>query len=262
MRNNYYITIVLIVTGFSFLIYASSGGITGVTKKNGTGCTCHGSMSSAVTVSITGPDTLLSGETGTYSVVISGGPLTKAGTDIAASEGTLTPASGSGLQKINGELTHISPKAPSGGVVTFQFTYTAPAQEGTYTLYAAGNSVNGNGNNGGDEWNFAVDKAVAVSAATGVNDEQNILSAYRLNQNYPNPFNPTTSISFNLAQEGFVSLKIYDALGNEAAELINENRSSGEYTVRFDASSFASGVYYYTLKVNNFTETKKMILEK
>jgi hypothetical protein len=214
-----------------------------------------------VTVNITGPDTLGVGATGTYTVTITGGPLAKAGTDIAASEGDLTPAAGSGLQKIDGELTHTAPKDPSGGVVTFQFTYTAPAQEGTYTLFAAGNSVNNNGSNGGDQWNFAADKVVTAAVISGVNDDEQVLSEYKLKQNYPNPFNPATNISYYVPEAGLVSLKIYDALGNVIAEPVNENKSSGEYTIHFDASNLASGVYYYRLKANNFMETK-MILEK
>lgn len=89
-----------------------------------------------------------------------------------------------------------------------------------------------------------------------------ILKEFSLNQNYPNPFNPETKISYHLPTEGRVSLKIFDVLGKEVADLVNEEKSSGAYKVNFDGSKFASGIYYYQLKTGNFIDTKKMILMK
>jgi len=83
-----------------------------------------------------------------------------------------------------------------------------------------------------------------------------------LYQNYPNPFNPTTSIKYSLPEQQFVSLKIFDILGNEVATLVNENKSAGNYEVNFDASNLSSGVYFYHLRASGFTETKKMLLMK
>jgi hypothetical protein len=80
--------------------------------------------------------------------------------------------------------------------------------------------------------------------------------------NYPNPFNPSTNISFYLPDAGNVSLKIYDLLGREAATLINDNLNAGNYSVEWNASNFASGIYFYTLKLANYSETKKMLLVK
>jgi len=85
---------------------------------------------------------------------------------------------------------------------------------------------------------------------------------YFLSQNYPNPFNPSTTISFHLPETGFVSLKIYDLLGNEVKTLINEERHVGEYSVKFDGSNLSSGVYFYRLASGNFSETKKLLLLK
>jgi photosystem II stability/assembly factor-like uncharacterized protein len=86
---------------------------------------------------------------------------------------------------------------------------------------------------------------------------------YSLEQNYPNPFNPSTSISFNLPQDGFVNLKIYNILGNEVAVLINNELLAGRHNYVFDASGLSSGVYFYRLEMNNkFFETKQMILLK
>jgi len=85
---------------------------------------------------------------------------------------------------------------------------------------------------------------------------------FSLEQNYPNPFNPTTSIQYSVNSNQFVSLKIYDLLGNELITLVNEMQHAGTYNIGFDASSLASGVYFYQLKQNNSVITKKMILLK
>ncbi|MGQ9805769.1 MAG: T9SS type A sorting domain-containing protein [Chlorobiales bacterium] len=85
---------------------------------------------------------------------------------------------------------------------------------------------------------------------------------YRLAQNYPNPFNPTTNISYVLPKAENVSLKIYDVLGREVATLVNEVKAAGAYTVPFNASNLASGVYFYRLQAGSFVQTKKMMLVK
>jgi hypothetical protein len=85
---------------------------------------------------------------------------------------------------------------------------------------------------------------------------------YSLSQNYPNPFNPTTYISFGLPEAAFVTLKIYDLLGNEIATLVNDNISAGMHNVAFDASSYPSGVYLYKIQAGTFIVTKKMVLLK
>ncbi len=94
-----------------------------------------------------------------------------------------------------------------------------------------------------------------------------IPSKFELTQNYPNPFNPTTTISYTIpvAELGFgltVLLKIYDMLGKEVATLVNEEQASGNYSVQFDASKLSSGIYYYTLKTEKYSDTKKMLLLK
>ena len=85
---------------------------------------------------------------------------------------------------------------------------------------------------------------------------------FKLNQNYPNPFNPVTNLEFGIPRPGFVSLKIYDMLGKEVATLVNSNLASGSYKYDFDGSALSSGTYFYTLKANEFIETKKMLLLK
>ncbi len=85
---------------------------------------------------------------------------------------------------------------------------------------------------------------------------------YDLSQNYPNPFNPSTIITYQLPKSGFVSLKVFDVLGNEVAKLVDENKQSGSYEVVFNASNLPSGVYFYTLNTGDFVSTKKMLLIK
>ena len=104
---------------------------------------------------------------------------------------------------------------------------------------------------------------VQVSNPTAVEDNlNNQPSAYSLEQNYPNPFNPTTNIGYRIPGTGFVSLKVYDALGREVATLVNEVKPAGNYLVNFNASNLASGIYFYRLKAGNFTQNHKMILLK
>lgn len=91
---------------------------------------------------------------------------------------------------------------------------------------------------------------------------EKIPDTYQLEQNYPNPFNPTTQIKYAVKQSGFVTIKVYNSLGKTVATLVNENKSAGFYIVNFDASRLASGIYFYTIKTNDFYDTKKMILIK
>jgi carboxyl-terminal processing protease len=93
-----------------------------------------------------------------------------------------------------------------------------------------------------------------------IKQEKIIPSAYSLSQNYPNPFNPTTSISFSVAKASFVTLKVYDIVGKEVADLISGQKDVGIYKYIFDASKLSSGVYFYKLQAGDFTDTKKMIL--
>ena len=85
---------------------------------------------------------------------------------------------------------------------------------------------------------------------------------FSLEQNYPNPFNPSTKIKYAINETGLVQLKVYDILGKEIANLVNENKEAGYYSVEFDASHLPSGVYIYQLQSNSFISSKKMILIK
>ncbi|MBS1514962.1 MAG: S8 family serine peptidase [Bacteroidetes bacterium] len=89
-----------------------------------------------------------------------------------------------------------------------------------------------------------------------------IPSVFELKQNYPNPFNPVTKISYSIPKAGIVTLKIFDVTGREVASLMNELKQPGVYAVDFNASSFASGVYFYRLESADFVDTKRMVLLK
>ena len=81
---------------------------------------------------------------------------------------------------------------------------------------------------------------------------------YLLKQNYPNPFNPKTIITYQIPVEGFVTLKLFDVLGNEVSTIINEKKLAGIYKVELDGSKLSSGIYFYKITSGNFVAVKKM----
>ncbi|MCL5030912.1 MAG: T9SS type A sorting domain-containing protein [Bacteroidetes bacterium] len=99
-------------------------------------------------------------------------------------------------------------------------------------------------------------------SVTGIDEEKNIPLAYSLSQNYPNPFNPGTIINYQLSASGNVTLKIYNVLGNEVKTLVDGFQPQGKYSVNFNASYLASGVYFYKIITGNFVSVKKMLLLK
>jgi hypothetical protein len=92
---------------------------------------------------------------------------------------------------------------------------------------------------------------------------KNVLpTEFLLEQNYPNPFNNSTVIKYSIPQEGLVTLKVYNLLGEEVARPVNGTKQTGNYEVSFDATGLTSGIYFYTLTAGSFRETKKMVLIK
>ena len=83
---------------------------------------------------------------------------------------------------------------------------------------------------------------------------------FKLSQNYPNPFNPSTKINYQIPSFNHVILKVYDVLGKEIAQLVNEEKPAGSYEINFNASKLSSGIYFYRLQARNYTQTRKMIL--
>lgn len=135
-------------------VLAYSTGITGYSGRTGATCmTCHGVGATPPSVELSGPTSLAAGATGEYVFTLRGGPAAVGGVDIAVSStaATLTPAAGSGMEQRDGELTHSpSPRPFVGDVLRFAFTLKAPSTGGAITLYAAGNSADGNSGNPGD----------------------------------------------------------------------------------------------------------------
>ncbi|MBU0474180.1 MAG: T9SS type A sorting domain-containing protein [Bacteroidetes bacterium] len=105
-----------------------------------------------------------------------------------------------------------------------------------------------------------IDGQFKYSDVVEVSINSELPTEFSLEQNYPNPFNPSTKISFNLPTNSFVTLKVYNAIGEEIATLVRGNEKVGIHEVTFDASKFASGIYFYEIKSNKHTITKKMLL--
>jgi hypothetical protein len=97
---------------------------------------------------------------------------------------------------------------------------------------------------------------------SGVTEPLNLPLSYELEQNYPNPFNPTTTIAFTLPVIEFVSLKIYNVLGNEVADLAGKEYMKGKHNIVFNADKFVSGMYFYKIQTPGFTKMRKMMLVK
>ena len=99
-------------------------------------------------------------------------------------------------------------------------------------------------------------------STTGISNGNIVINNFKLFQNYPNPFNPTTNIKYQIENNNFVTLKIYDILGREIKTLVNEKQSPGTYEVIFDGSGFPSGIYFCRINAGNFSDIKKMLLIK
>jgi len=102
-----------------------------------------------------------------------------------------------------------------------------------------------------------------LSEFTDVTEEvNNMPQGFTLSQNFPNPFNPSTTIKFSLPKATHVTLSIYNSLGQEVSKLISKDMNAGVYTTEWNATSFASGVYYYRIVASGFVQTKKLLLLK
>ena len=260
------INLLLIIIFLTIIIYAEINHETGMinsTKLNGEGCICHNQYyNDSVYVWIEGPDSVFIGDTVQFKLFMTGGPAVAGGFNIATYFGILNSIDTT-TQVISGELTHTMPNPFANDTATWNFLYTTPDSIVTDTLYSVANSVNGNGNPTLDEWNFGENFAInVIDQPVDLKNNRLHPADFALYQNYPNPFNPTTNFRFRIADFGFVTLKIYDTLGNEVATLVNDEKPAGEYELEFFASELSSGIYFYKLSSRGFSETKKMILMK
>ncbi|HSD63420.1 MAG TPA: T9SS type A sorting domain-containing protein [Ignavibacteriaceae bacterium] len=106
---------------------------------------------------------------------------------------------------------------------------------------------------------------ITASSPTAVDDQKLNLSTFNLYQNYPNPFNPSTIISYSIPSASQVNLTVYNALGQQVAELVNQNQAAGAHSVVFNSSvlsGLSSGIYFYRLKAGSLDKTRKMLLIK
>jgi len=149
---------------------------------------------------------------------------------------------------------------------------TSPTEVAWYDTYPSNNSNTYNGCWG--VFMFPSGKIIGSDRSTGlyvlkttfnitggVNNSQ-VPEKFELKQNYPNPFNPSTTIKYSLLNAGYVSLKVYDITGKLVATLADGYGTAGEHTVNFDASNLGTGIYFYSLRADSYSESKKMILTK
>ena len=111
--------------------------------------------------------------------------------------------------------------------------------------------------------NSTADISIILTPETvTANEEEIIAEGFVLEQNYPNPFNPVTTIKYQIAEPGLVTLKVYDLLGREIETLVNSEKATGNYEITWNAENIPSGVYFYTMQASSFSETRKMLLMK
>jgi hypothetical protein len=157
-------------------------------------------------------------------------------------------------------LTGTQQSAYKEFVVNMYYT-NAETPDTAWISIILANSTTGRGHIGSTFW--IDDLSFGSAAATDVKEFGNgIPAAFALNQNYPNPFNPSTMIQFEIPEAQFVSLKVYNLLGQEVATLINNQLEAGRYRAEFDGRNLPSGTYLYRLQAGTYTETKKMVLVK
>lgn len=186
--------------------------------------------------------------------------------DSSSFDSTSVIVSGSISGPIPGEIIFIPGFNSLRIVRSSDFTY-AFGETVTVTLTAELRSILGltlDGNENGVEegsptddytWIFTIKQPTSID---GHSDEK--VTSYQLNQNYPNPFNPSTTISYSLADAQFVTLKLYNMLGEEVMTVVNQNQNTGKYSVTVDASNLTSGIYIYKLTAGAFVQSRKMIL--
>ncbi|MBK7104287.1 MAG: Type 1 glutamine amidotransferase-like domain-containing protein [Ignavibacteriae bacterium] len=145
--------------------------------------------------------------------------------------------------------------------------YKASSNSGTRQIVALNNLRISLTNNSNFQYSL-INRNFGIINSINVNDEILKKNIFTLEQNYPNPFNPNTTINYSIPNVGSdfslsnATLKVYDILGREVAELVNQKQNPGNYKIQFDGRNLPSGIYFYTLHTNNFSITKSMVLLK
>ena len=250
----------------------------GCTELNGSGCVCHTvERDTLVKVWVEGPESLYVGQTGYYKMFMSGGPAEAGGYNVAGRFGEMVLVDTFSLQHplaLN-ELTQAFslPFPTSQDTIYWAFGYKAIESSPEWdTIYSCGLSLVWDSiPDFRDRWNFGPKFPVKILSLTNADETSNQPNDFVLYQNYPNPFNPSTKIGFQISDFGFVSLKVYDLLGNEMVTLVNEEKPAGRYEVEFNVTQSAtggsrpeisSGIYFYRLEAGNYIDTKKMLFLK
>jgi len=107
-----------------------------------------------------------------------------------------------------------------------------------------------------------LDNIIEVTGGTAVNNEVPMVNEFKLAQNFPNPFNPTTNIQYEIPENSFVTLSVFDLMGHEMTKLVNDYREAGSYNTTLDGTNLSSGIYFYKLQTGNLAKTMKMVLSK
>lgn len=143
----------------------------------------------------------------------------------------------------------------------FDAGFGIPASSTTTVKSAVGQSFNGSSQvaNTFIESGFLVNPLLRGSLV-GVSQAPDLPLAFSLSQNYPNPFNPATKVRYELPKGSYVTITLYNVIGQEVATLVNEEQQPGRYEVSWNASGFASGVYFYRIQTKEFVATKKLML--
>jgi hypothetical protein len=205
----------------------------------------------------------LSGSTYTLTITVTGGPSgNKGGFNLKASAGILTNP-GANTQIVSGEATHTNPNSRS-----WMVDWIAPdASISSATFFYAGNAVNGNGSNAGDDPTPTATKT-AQKAATAIELNELIRAqSIQLFQNYPNPFNGETNINYQINQPGLVDLKIFDINGKQVFENLENHANAGVFSFTWNGRTNegiepGTGIYICQLKFNNISMSKKLIYVK
>jgi Tol biopolymer transport system component len=168
---------------------------------------------------------------------------------------------GSNLQQLthNNNHNHEPTWSPDGTQIAF-VAYGTNSFE-IFVMDSSGSNQQNITNHSANDWNPTWHPSNSVEIYDQ-EEESNPPKTFKLFQNYPNPFNPSTTITYQVPENSFVSIKVYDLLGKEVTSLVNEEKAAGIYDLRFDAGKLSSGFYLYTMKAGNFVETKKMLLMK
>ena len=274
MRKLNYILALLFLCFVTIVVIANINetDLIGCTELNGDppGCVCHTfERDTSVILWVEGPDSLHIGETGYYIMYLTGGPAEAGGYNVAGRFGKMELVDSFSVQDplaLN-ELTQAFslPFPTTNDTIYWNFGYTASDSSAEWdTIYSCAISLVWDSiPDPLDRWNFGPKFPVKIlDPVTAISENEGNVSSFTLFQNYPNPFNPTTTIEFKIKNSEFISLKVYDGLGNEVATLVDKELAAGEYEFEFDGKNLTSGIYFYHLITKNYVQTRKMVLLK